>query len=104
MGLNQTKTTVAKFGTRQQLAELDQNILMIDDNLQIDISDNVRSLGLTYDANMNFNAHFQQTADCVNNISYCLRSVRSINSVIIVTKYHICFRSLISFMSLDIVV
>ncbi|KHN87287.1 RNA-directed DNA polymerase from mobile element jockey [Toxocara canis] len=52
MKLNQSKTTVTKFGTRQQLARLHQKIFAITENLEVDLLSSVRSLGLTYDENV----------------------------------------------------
>ena len=54
MKLNQTKTTITKFGTRQQLTKLRRNKIFIGENLEIDILGNVRSLGLIYYENVTF--------------------------------------------------
>ena len=76
MKLNESKTTVAKFGTRQQLSKLHKPSLMIADNVTVDILSEVRSLGLFYDKNMSFNLHFEKLAKCCSVLLYNIRSIR----------------------------
>ena len=76
MKLNRTKTTIAKFGTRQQLAKLRQTTMEISENISVEIFDNVRSLGLMYDRKMIFNFHFEKLAKFFSILLYN-RTIRS---------------------------
>ncbi|KHN82139.1 putative RNA-directed DNA polymerase from transposon BS [Toxocara canis] len=91
MKLNQSKTTVTKFGTRQQLARLHQKRFAITENLEVDLLSSVRSLGLTYDENMSFRDHFEKLARSCSISLYSLRTLRPylpINTAVLLVE---CF-------------
>lgn len=76
MKLNQQKTTVTKFGTRQQLNKLQQTELLINDDIRVDIRGDTRSLGLFLDQNMTFSVHFEKLARCCSLLLYNIRTIR----------------------------
>ena len=91
MKLNQSKTTVTKFGTRQQLARLHQKRFTITENLEVNVPSSVKSLGLTYDQNMSFRDHFEKVARSCSAVLFNLRTLRPylpINTAVLLVE---CF-------------
>ena len=74
--LNENKTVITRFGTKQQLAKL-QNPLQIDfGQLVLKVTSETKNLGVYFDENMSFRKHFIETSKKCNKILYCFRTIR----------------------------
>ena len=76
MKLNTSKTTVTKFGNKQQLCKFQHDKILIANEVGTNILTKVRNLGLIYDANMTFRDHFETLSRTCSQLLYHIRCIR----------------------------